>query len=99
MSAQYPIPADWNEQMYLDGNPDVANAVSLSSFTSGWDHYMPQGRDEGRPYPKKAVDPAAIVNPDPATLGTTIQAQAAPSGKPVLIGLVILAVVAYFVFK
>lgn len=38
----------WNEKLYLAVNGDVANAVALKQFASGWQHYELAGRIEGR---------------------------------------------------
>lgn len=41
-------PPNWNEQRYLSKNPDVAVEVKRGHFTSGWQHYVIHGVDEGR---------------------------------------------------
>lgn len=38
----------WNEQAYLDANPDVAAAVKNKVFTTGWAHYQAAGQTEAR---------------------------------------------------
>lgn len=40
--------APFNEQYYLNSNPDVAAAVQNGDFTSGLDHYNQYGQSEGR---------------------------------------------------
>lgn len=45
-SAQAP---GFDEEWYLADNPDVAAAVAQGHFTSGFDHYLKHGREEGRP--------------------------------------------------
>ena len=39
----------FNEQDYLDANPDVREAVSLGHLSSGLSHYKKFGKKEGRP--------------------------------------------------
>jgi hypothetical protein len=41
-------PSSWVEQTYLEGNPDVAEAVRDGKFESGWQHYLLHGIEEGR---------------------------------------------------
>jgi hypothetical protein len=56
----FPIvtPEDYDEQAYIDANPDVAAAVRANGFQSGRDHFDAFGRAEGRrklvppPFPK-----------------------------------------------
>lgn len=38
----------FDENTYLQQNPDVANAVSLGGFASGFDHFLKHGQFEGR---------------------------------------------------
>lgn len=38
----------FNDEAYLDANPDVRSAVEAGAFESGWDHYRKWGRREGR---------------------------------------------------
>lgn len=38
----------WNEQRYLDANPDVKAAVERGEFSSGKDHWQQFGQSEGR---------------------------------------------------
>lgn len=42
------IPDTWDDSDYLARNPDVARAVELKQFTSGWQHYFQHGGGEGR---------------------------------------------------
>jgi len=39
---------DFDEQRYLDANPDVAEAVNAGAFTSGFQHYVDMGKLEQR---------------------------------------------------
>jgi hypothetical protein len=46
-----PVPppaAEWNEQLYIAVNQDVAAAIESKEFTSGRDHWERAGRAEGR---------------------------------------------------
>ena len=44
-----PVPPFWfNEQGYLNLNPDVAAAIQKGLFLSPYDHYQKVGRKEGR---------------------------------------------------
>ena len=45
-----PAPADFDETVYLQLNPDVAAAVSAGTLESGLDHYLRYGAREGRRY-------------------------------------------------
>lgn len=42
------IPDAWDDADYLARNPDVAQAVASTHFTSGWQHYLLYGETEGR---------------------------------------------------
>lgn len=44
-------PPDFNEQTYLNENPDVREAVAQGAFASGFDHFFRFGRQEGRARP------------------------------------------------
>lgn len=41
-------PTGWRERAYLSANPDVAAAVRSGQLSSGYAHYVQQGRAEGR---------------------------------------------------
>ncbi|WP_042695574.1 hypothetical protein [Azospirillum sp. B506] len=41
-------PTGWRERAYLAANPDVAAAVRSGQISSGYAHYVQQGRAEGR---------------------------------------------------
>lgn len=41
-------PDDWLEARYLATNPDVAEAVRMGRFASGYDHYLANGQYERR---------------------------------------------------
>ncbi len=45
---QFSPPPNWDEQLYLSKNPDVAEAVRRGGFESGWEHYVASGVEEGR---------------------------------------------------
>jgi hypothetical protein len=72
--------SNWNEQAYLDANPDVAAAVQANKasggragvgFTSGLDHYQKLGQSEGRPTVVRNVNPAGTDTwDDPSSLAT-----------------------------
>jgi hypothetical protein len=40
--------ADFNEELYLAHNPDVAQAVRQGHFVSGKEHFLKYGKAEGR---------------------------------------------------
>ncbi len=42
------IPEGWDEAAYLLNNPDVAEAVQLGVFSSGYDHFKKNGYYENR---------------------------------------------------
>ncbi|WP_455186482.1 hypothetical protein [Azospirillum palustre] len=70
-------PTGWRERAYLAANPDVAAAVRSGQLSSGYAHYVQQGRAEGRrggfveQVKKPAEVPPAASQPPPV--------QAAPS--------------------
>lgn len=43
-----PAPASFDEQVYLDRNPDIKRAVIDGDFRSGYEHYILHGQEEGR---------------------------------------------------
>ena len=43
-----PLPEGWDEDAYLERNPDVAAAVTKQDLPSGFEHYARWGRAEGR---------------------------------------------------
>lgn len=42
-------PEGFTELQYLDANPDVEDAVRSGALSSGFEHWLAHGRDEGRP--------------------------------------------------
>ena len=46
-------PPDFDEERYLNINPDVAKAVSDGAFKNGFEHYYRYGRGEGRTRPTR----------------------------------------------
>lgn len=48
-SAPRLAPEGFTELQYLDANPDVEAAVRSGALTSGFEHWLANGRDEGRP--------------------------------------------------
>lgn len=50
----------WNEQAYLEANPDVAKAVNEGWMESGFAHYQKHGREEGRAPGQYAQQPVTI---------------------------------------
>ena len=48
MEQQFSPPPNWDEQLYLSKNPDVAAAVRRGRVKSGWEHYIVSGVEEGR---------------------------------------------------
>jgi GT2 family glycosyltransferase len=49
-AAEAACPADFDEAVYLQLNPDVAAAVNAGGLASGRDHYLRYGAREGRRY-------------------------------------------------
>lgn len=43
-----PPPAEFIENSYLKANPDVVEAIARGSFSSGFEHWLLHGREEGR---------------------------------------------------
>lgn len=52
-----PMPADWDDALYMQQNPDVAAAYAV---TRGWEHYFLFGQSEGRAYARKTVTPPIV---------------------------------------
>jgi hypothetical protein len=50
----------FNEELYLQANPDVAQAVARGQFASGRMHYNRHGRHEGRPLRPDTTPPQAV---------------------------------------
>ncbi len=48
-----PAPPDFDEEAYLQQNPDVAEAVVAGVFPSGFAHYFQLGHREGRVRPTR----------------------------------------------
>jgi hypothetical protein len=46
---------NFDEELYLAKNADVAAAVAKRTLQSGFDHWDRCGRKEGRPFPAKAI--------------------------------------------
>ena len=42
------VPSTWDEQGYLQANPEVVSAVSRGTFLNGYHHYLAAGRVQGR---------------------------------------------------
>lgn len=42
------IPPEFAERAYLEANPDVAEALAQGLFSSGFEHWLLHGREEGR---------------------------------------------------
>jgi hypothetical protein len=61
-------PHDWNDQAYLDANPDIAPLVAKGEFPNGYAHYVSagfmQGRDGG--FPRWSEKQYLTDNPDVA---------------------------------
>ncbi|WP_042446934.1 hypothetical protein [Azospirillum sp. B510] len=87
-------PAGWRERAYLDANPDVAAAVRNKQISSGYAHYVQQGRAEGRQggfrdtvKRQAEVQPAApqptVIQPTaPQPVTPAVAAQTAPAPAP-----------------
>lgn len=52
-NGKIPPPPDFDEEAYLQQNPDVAEAVRAGSLSSGFAHYFQQGHREGRSRPAR----------------------------------------------
>ena len=52
-SGHVPPPPDFDEEAYLQQNPDVAEAVVSGAFPSGFVHYFQLGYREGRRRPPR----------------------------------------------
>ena len=82
-------PTGWRERAYLAANPDVAAAVRSGQISSGYAHYVQQGRAEGRrggfveqvkkpaEHHPAASQPAEV---QPAAQPASTQPAAAPTG-------------------
>lgn len=49
------VPHDFSEDWYLEFNPDVAEAVKKGAVSSGREHYLLSGKNEGRLYKKPVL--------------------------------------------
>jgi hypothetical protein len=61
-------PHDWNDQAYLDANPDVAALVAAEKYPNGYKHYTEIGFLKGRPsgFPSWNETSYLEANPDVA---------------------------------
>lgn len=87
-------PTGWRERAYLAANPDVAAAVRSGQLSSGYAHYVQQGRAEGRrggfvEQVRKPTEAQSAGSPPaevpPAAQPAPVQAapvQAAPASAP-----------------
>lgn len=55
-------PPDWDEDVYLQSDSGVAEAVKVGVFQSGWDHYRRAGQFERRPYISKSFNSDGLTN-------------------------------------
>lgn len=53
-------PDDFTELSYLDANPDVEDAVRRGDLSSGFEHWMRTGREEGRPLRTEQLSDRAL---------------------------------------
>jgi hypothetical protein len=74
-------PTGWRERAYLAANPDVAAAVRNGQLSSGYAHYVQQGRAEGRRggFAEQAGDAA---KPAPAQPAPEKSSQVQPAAHP-----------------
>lgn len=74
-------PTGWRERAYLAANPDVAAAVRNGQLSSGYAHYVQQGRTEGRRggFAEQAGDAA---KPAPAQPAPQQPSQVQPAAQP-----------------
>ncbi|MDR7927854.1 glycosyltransferase [Acidithiobacillus thiooxidans] len=42
------MPSHWDEEKYLNANPDVLQSLRIGNFSSGYDHFIKFGMHEGR---------------------------------------------------
>ncbi|WP_029008294.1 AMIN domain-containing protein [Azospirillum halopraeferens] len=81
-------PAGWREDAYLAAYADVADAVRLGDFSSGYEHYRLFGRAEGRtaglyPPAPDSAEPQTAEAPEPAPAAPVpAMAEPAPSAGP-----------------
>jgi GT2 family glycosyltransferase len=79
-------PADFDDEVYLRLNLDVAAAVSSGVYSSGFEHYMKYGAKEGRRYRPAAGEIAGAVLVPPevswAVQRTAASARMAPAMPP-----------------
>jgi hypothetical protein len=74
-------PKGWRERAYLAANPDVAAAVRNGQLSSGYAHYVRQGRAEGRRggFAEQVGDAA---KPTPAQPAPEKPSQVQPAAQP-----------------
>lgn len=77
------LPADFDEAMYLQLNPDVAGAVAGGALPSGREHYLRYGAAEGRRYL-----PASGEVYEPVVIAmATLRADGSPAPLPTAFGM------------
>ncbi|MGH9960393.1 MAG: hypothetical protein ACREBC_25265, partial [Pyrinomonadaceae bacterium] len=68
---------EFEEEGYLNCNPDVATAIAKGDFDSAWDHFVLHGRTEGRRFKTEQIvglsaeDQSAPITPTPDCVGET----------------------------
>jgi SAM-dependent methyltransferase len=83
-----PLQSDFDEERYLLQNPDVASAVRMDLFESGWQHFIEHGYAEGRTWVKTRGpgEAAAPRSPGIANLSLTVNREIAPGDEMLIAG-------------
>ena len=74
MKAGYSPNAAFDEDFYLSTNPDVGEAVQAGALLCGFEHYIRQGRFEGRSSQRRPEEPALSVPEVPPDLAKLVSA-------------------------
>jgi hypothetical protein len=62
-------PAGFDEQFYLEVNPDVRASVNAGRFSSGLEHYLKYGKTEGRRFKRSVEVPDySLMHPKPTMM-------------------------------
>lgn len=81
-SSQFEGPLDFDEQSYLDANPDVRLAVDEGRIASGFAHWKRHGHKEGRRLRREALQSAIDSLAQPVAVTRRSHAEFAPSDEP-----------------
>jgi GSCFA family len=70
---------DFHEDLYLEANPDVAQAIRRGELSSGYEHWVETGKGEGRLLAPLETAAATMAEPAPRRLSSWLRSLASAS--------------------